>query len=284
MNQELNVALAQSSQECRPVERKAIDVHINTLGHILFAVGLMGVGVLSLGSGDFAYSWQPVPDWVIWRAGLARLSGLLLFAAGITLLTRRAARNSAIIMGVYLALLMFALHLPRVMLRPMDVGRWLGLCENLTLVCGGWILALAVSRHEPVSPVKLWSNPRLPQLLYAGACVVFGVSHFVYAEATAGMVPPWLPNRLGFAYLTGAGHFTAGLAMLLGIVPALAGTLEASMITSFVLLLHIPGVLSDPNNRLQWTMLSVASALAGAAWLIAGSLRRPISRERDSGL
>lgn len=284
MNQELNVALAQSSQECRPVERKAIDVHINTLGHILFAVGLMGVGVLSLGSCDFAYSWQPMPDWVIWRAGLARLSGLLLFATGITLLTRRAARNSAIIMGVYLAVLMFALHLPRVMLRPMDVGRWLGLCENLTLVCGGWILALAVSRHEPVSPVKLWSNPRHPQLLYAGACVVFGVSHFVYAEATAGMVPPWLSYRLGFAYLTGAGHLTAGLAMLLGIVPALAGTLEASMITSFVLLLHIPGVLSDPNSRLQWTMLSVASALGGAAWLIAGSLRRPISRERDSGL
>ena len=98
------------------------------------------------------------------------------------------------------------------------------------------------------------------------------------------MVPPWLPYRLGFAYLTGAGHLTAGLAMLLGIVPALAGTLEASMITSFVLLLHIPGVLSDPHSRLQWTMLSIASALGGAAWLIAGSLRRPISHKRDSNL
>jgi hypothetical protein len=255
MNQELDVAVAQGSQESRPVERKGIDAHITTLGHILFAVGLMSGGVLSLRSGDFAYSWQPVPDWVIWRAGLARLSGLLLFATGITLLTQRAARSSAIIIGVYLALLMFALHLPRVMLRPMDVGRWLGFGENLTLVCGGWIVALAVSRHEPVSPLKLWSNPRLPQLLYAGACVV-----------------------------TGAGHLTAGLAMLVGIVPALAATLEASMITSFVLLVHIPGVLSEPHSRMQWTMLGVASALGGATWLIAGSLRRPISRERDSGL
>jgi uncharacterized membrane protein len=284
MNQELDVAVAQSSQESLPVERKAIDAHIITLGHILYAVGLMGVGVLSLGSGDFAHSWQPVPDWVIWRAGLARFSGLLLLATGIMLLTRRAARNSGIIMGVYLALLMFALHLPRVILRVTDVGSWLGFCENLTLVCGGWLLALAVSCHEPVSRVKLWSNPRVPQLLYAGACVLFGVSHFVYAEATAGMVPPWLPYRLGFACLTGAGHLTAGLAMLLGIVPALAATLEASMITSFVLLLHIPGVLFDPHSRLQRTGLSVASALAGAAWLIAGSIRRPIWRERDSGL
>jgi len=284
MNQELDVAVAQSSQESRPVERNAIDAHITTLGHIFFAIGLVGVGVLSLGSGDFAYSWQPVPDWVIWRAGLARLSGLVLFVTGITLLTRRAARHSAIIMGAYLALLMVALHLPRVLFRPMDVGRWLGLCENLTLVCGGWILALAVSRHEADSAAKLWSKPRVPELLYAGACVVFGVSHFVYAEATAGMVPSWLPYRLGFAYLTGAGHLTAGLALLLGIVPALAATLEASMITSFVLLLHMPGVFSEPHSRLQWTMLSVASALAGAAWLIAGSIRRPIRRAQDSAV
>jgi len=185
-------------------------------------------------------------------------------------------------MGAYLALLMVALHLPRVLFRPMDVGRWLGLCENLTLVCGGWILALAVSRHGPVTPVKVWSSPRLPQLLYAGACVVFGVSHFVYADATAGMVPAWLPYRIGFAYLTGAGHLAAGLAMLSGVVPGVAATLEAGMITSFVLLVHIPGVISDPHSRLQWTMLSVASALAGSAWLVAGSLRRPVWRERDS--
>jgi len=98
------------------------------------------------------------------------------------------------------------------------------------------------------------------------------------------MVPSWLPYRLGFAYLTGAGHLTAGLALLLGIVPALAATLEASMITSFVLLLHMPGVFSEPHSRLQWTMLSVASAHAGAAWLIAGSIRRPIRRAQDSAV
>jgi len=90
--------------------------------------------------------------------------------------------------------------------------------------------------------------------------------------------PAWLPYRLSFAYLTGAGHFAAGLAMLSGIIPPLAATLEASMITSFVLLVHIPGVRAEPHSRLQWTMLSVASALAGAAWLMAVSLRWRIPR------
>ena len=47
------------------------------LGHVLFAIGLAGIGVLSLGSGDFAFTWQPVPGWVTWRHGLAYASGLL---------------------------------------------------------------------------------------------------------------------------------------------------------------------------------------------------------------
>jgi uncharacterized membrane protein YphA (DoxX/SURF4 family) len=98
---------------------------------------------------------------------------------------------------------------------------------------------------------------------------VFGLSHFVYAQGTADMVPAWLPDRLGIAYLAGAGHFAAGVAILSGVLPRLAATLEAGMISSFVLLLHLPGAVSAPGNRLEWTMLFVASALAGAAWSVA---------------
>lgn len=278
MNPEFEFVAGENLDQSRPVERTAIGIHIITLGHVLFAAGLVGVGLLSLGSGDFAYTWQPVPDWVVWRSGLARVSGFLLFGTGIALLQRRSSARGAIVMSFYLALLMLLLHLPRVLYSPIDVGRWLGFCENLTLVCGGWILALSLSRGETVSLGGIWTNQRVPQLLYAGACVVFGVSHFVYADATAGMVPAWLPDRIGFAYLAGAGHFAAGVAMVSGVVPGLAATLEAGMITSFVLLVHIPGALNDPNNRLQWTMLSVASALAGAAWLLAASFHKTVLR------
>jgi len=280
MNPESELAAAENVDQSRPVERKAIDVHIITLGHVLFAAGLIGVGLLSLGSGDFAYTWQPVPEWVVWRSGFAHFSGLLLSGTGIALLIRGSSAKGAIVMSFYLALLMLSLHLPRVLYSPADVARWLGLCENLALVCGGWILARALSRWRTEPPGKIWTNQSVPQLLYAGACVVFGVSHFVYADATAGMVPAWLPYRIGFAYLAGAGHFAAGVAMLSGIVPGLAATLEAGMISSFVLLVHIPGVFSDPDSRPQWTMLSVASALAGAAWLLAGSFHRKMWRRQ----
>jgi uncharacterized membrane protein YphA (DoxX/SURF4 family) len=85
------------------------------------------------------------------------------------------------------------------------------------------------------------------------------------------MVPAWLPAHVFFAYLTGAGHMAAGAGMLLGVLRRTAAVLEAAMISCFVLLLHIPGVISAPSSRLQWTMLCVATALAASAWAAAAA-------------
>jgi uncharacterized membrane protein len=264
-------------------------MRIIALGHLLFAIGLVGLGVLSLGSGDFAYTWQPVPAWVIHRETLAYGSGLLLLGAGIGLLVKRIARPSTLIMTTYLATWVLLLQSPRVAHAPANVGMWLGLSENLVLVCGGWILFLSLAGSEYNLRPKFLADPRVPQFLFGFSSVVLGLSHFVYADATAGMVPAWLPDRLGFAYLTGAGHFAAGLAILFATVPRLAATLEASMISLFVLMVHVPGVSSQPASRLQWTMLFVALAQAGAAWVVAGSLRasswiwdRPGQRDEGS--
>lgn len=157
-----------------------------------------------------------------------------------------------------------------------NAGSWLGFCENLLLTIGGWILFTSFARPED-KPSAVFgasnSGALVARLLFGASCVVFGLSHFVYTNATASMVPAWLPNRVFFAYLTGAGHFSAGVAILLGILPRLAATLEAAKISSFVLLVHLPGIVAEPKSRLQWTMLFVASALAGAAWVFASTLR-----------
>ena len=245
---------------------RAPRTHIMVLGNLLFALGLAGVGVLSLGSGDFPYAWQPVPEWVLWRKYLAYVSGLLLLGLGIGMLVKRSARTSTFFTTIYLVIWVVLLQSPHVVQAPANVGAWLGVCENLTLVCGGWVLFLSFGGDRYNSRLRFLADPRLPRLLFGLSCIVFGLSHFVYVDGTAAMVPAWLPHRVFLAYLTGAGHFAAGVAISCRIVPRLAAILEASMISLFVLLLHVPGVFSSPGNRFQWTMLFVASALAGAAW------------------
>lgn len=249
-------------------------------GHFLFSVGLAGLGILSLISGDFAFSWQPVPAWLPWRENLAHASGIILLVGGIGMLVKRIAGPFALGMTIYLLSWLFLLQAPRVAQAPGNVGMWLGFCENLVLVTGGWMLF--VSLLGPGDRMSIgFSGPRLGRLLFGVSCLVLGLSHFVYADGTASMVPMWLPDRLGFAYLTGAAHFAAGAGILFGTVPRLAAAMEAIMISSFVLLVHIPGVIATPNSRLQWTMLFVASALAGAAWTVAASFQF-VSKDRVS--
>jgi uncharacterized membrane protein YphA (DoxX/SURF4 family) len=243
------------------------------VGHLLFAIGLTGVGVLSIASRDFAYTWQPVPPWVPGRGILAVVSGLLLLGAGIGMLLKRTAHASALVMTIYLATWVLVLQCPRVAGAPTIVVLWLGVAENLVLVCGGWSVFLSLDRSRSSPRFEFLSRPLILRILFGASCLVLGLSHFVYVDATAGMVPAWLPDHRFFAYLTGSGHFAAGIAILLGVVPRLAATLEAGMISIFVLLIHIPGAVSAPTSRLQWTMLFVASALAGSVWAVAGSLR-----------
>jgi uncharacterized membrane protein len=244
------------------------------LGHFLFAAGLAGLGLLSLFSGDFPYVWEPVPMGVPWREALAHISGVLLLACAFGMLVKRSAGLAVCVMTGYLLGWVIVLQIPRVVHTPQNFGMWMGLAESTLLMSGGWILFTSLA--WPGARARLpfitgGGGVHVARILVALACLVLGASHFVYADGTAGMIPAWLPGHLILAYLSGAGHCAAGLGILFATLPRLAATLEAVMISLFVLLIHTPGVVAQPASRFQWTMLFVASALAGAAWATARS-------------
>ena len=120
---------------------------------------------------------------------------------------------------------------------------------------------------------------RPARILFGLTCVFYGWSHFVYADYTAGMVPTWLPGHLAFAYFTGAGHVAAGIAIVLAVLPRLAATLEAIMMSLFGLLVWVPSFFAQPRPAWatppenQWSELVVNLLLAASAWIVAISLR-----------
>jgi uncharacterized membrane protein len=249
---------------------------MKNLGHVLFAVGLAGLGVLSLLFADFAMNWQPVPAWVPFRMVLAYISGTILLVGGIGTFLKRTALWSTLVLAIFVLIWLLFLQVPRVISKPVDSSMWLGFGENALLVSGGWILFATIAAREGRQKMQFMSSDsivRVARILYAVVLPLIGISHFVYAGFTASMVPAWLPWHLGFAYLTGAGHIAAGLGLIFGVVPRLTAALEAGMISAFVILLHAPGVAAAPADRLQWTMMLVAIAYAGAAWIVAGSMR-----------
>jgi uncharacterized membrane protein len=250
-------------------------MRIVSLGQLLFAGSLAGLGVLSLFSGDFALNWQPVAAWVPWRQHLAQASGLVLCAGGLGMLLKRSATLSALVLAIYTLVWLLVLRAPRVVMEPTTAISWLGFSENLALLAGGWILlaSLATPEESPrLTRVAGDGSVRLARFLYAVALPLIGLSHFVYAEGTTALVPAWLPDRLAFTYLTGAGQIAAGVGLLLTILPRAAAALEALLLSSFTLLVWVPRVLADPSNRFPWTALFVSSAVTGAAWAVVESL------------
>lgn len=229
---------------------------------VILAIGTLGYGLVCLAFGDFGLQWQPVPDWVPGRAPLAYANGALLAAAGTLLLWPGTSLWAARFLAGYLLLWLLLLKLPRLVAAPASVVAWLGPAEILSLSAGAVTLALLLDRTPNERGI------RIARYAYGICPIVFGVSHFVYADFTANMVPAWIPAPLFWAWATGIGHFAAGLAILSGVLARLAATLLAAMMGSFVLLLHLPRALADPASHIEWTMLAIATMLTGAAWLI----------------
>jgi uncharacterized membrane protein len=245
---------------------------------LMFSLAVLGLAVLGLVYRDFAVIWQPVPAGLPWHEALALLSAAVMLACALGLLFERTAALGALALA---ACLLISWVLPQAVKEvPAGtgfVGRWLGFFETLAPVCG--CLALLAARGWPgLQADKLTLAARG---VFGLACLVFGYSHFMYPVFTAAMIPDWIPGRLALAYLTGAGHVAAGLALLAGVLPRLAASLEALMMSGFVLLVHVPAVVIQPapewapTGRIQWTALFWASTMAGGAWLIARALRGP---------
>jgi len=235
---------------------------------IPFAVGTLGCGLVCLAFGDFGLQWQPVPDWVPGRVPLAYANGALLASGGALLLWPRSSLWAARFLAGYILLWVLLLKVPGVVATPTSMLPWLGFGEIFSLAVGAATLALLLDREPREKGIGI------ARYAYGICPIIFGLSHFVYVDFTAAMVPGWIPAPLFWAWATGAGHFAAGLAILSGILARLAAMLLAAMMGSFVLLLCIPAMVADPASHIAWTMLFISATLAGAAWAIHAGLAR----------
>jgi uncharacterized membrane protein len=243
----------------------------------LFAVGMIGLGILALIYGDFAMVWQPVAPWIPGRTLLAYASGLIMLFGGIGLLFRATIAWSVRILFPYLIVWML-LKVPALVRAPKMEAVWLGFGELAVLMTGGWVLFATLSGLPaglPDGSLRFLTGEngiRLARILFAVSLLPIGLSHIVYVKETAELVPAWLPYHVGWAYLTGAGHIAAGLGVLFSIFPRVAATAEAAMLSVFTLLVWAPAILAAPKARLPWTAFFISWAIGSAAWVVAQNI------------
>ncbi len=248
----------------------------NNVGHTIFSLAVIGLGIISLATGHFASVWQPVPKDLPARLILAYANGVLMVGLGAGLLSRSLRARSALVLGVYFALWFVLLHAPIVAASPGVADHWSGLGENATLIVG----ALLVYATAPMTVEPGWAQwlrgdagVRSGRVLFALAAFLMSLDNLAYPRANADFPPAWIPHWMGWGYLVGCGFIATGLAVLFRIAVRLATGLAAGMMSALTLLCWVSFVLQAPDNRVNWTGLMVSSALAGAGWLIAASYR-----------
>ena len=214
----------------------------------LFAVGMIGLGILAVVYGDFAMVWQPVPQWLPGRTILAYASGIIMLVGGVGFLLRATAAWSVRILFPYL-IIWALLKVPALGVAPGMEAVWLGFGELAVLFAGGWVLFAKLAELREGSPLAVLTSEksvRIAQLFFAVWLIPIGLSHIVYVKETVDLVPAWLPYREGWAYLTGAGHIAAGLGVLFSIFPRVAAMAEAAMIGVFTILVWAPAIVAAP--------------------------------------
>lgn len=162
------------------------------LGLGSFAMGGVGLAVLSFVYHDFAPMWHIFPASIPWRETWVYGTGTLVLTASAGLCFSRTALPSALTIGTYHAVWAVTQMAP-IVFKPLSVGSWDGFCEALTPVLGAWLLYVRLrsqSRAPEAEPsIASGRAMRTARVLFALNCVVYGLAHFAYADFTASFVP-----------------------------------------------------------------------------------------------
>lgn len=246
------------------------------VGHITFAVAIVGLGLLSLITGHFASVWQPVPAHIPGRELLAYVNGTIMLLLGMSLFLKRTAGHAAIFLTGYFLIWFFLLRGPIVASAPLVAGNWSGFGETGTLIVGGLILIAACSTHSVRSLphiLKEAAGIKIARIMFAFSAFLMSLDNLAYPKANADFPPFWLPHWYGWGYLVGGAYVATGLAILVRVCPKIATHAVAVMMTLLTLLCWVSFIVQAPVNRLKWTGFFISLALAGAGWLVAKSYR-----------
>ena len=246
-----------------------------SVGRAFFALTLIGIGILGLIRGDFTALWDPVPKDLPAREALVYLCAFISIASGAGLLWPRTALLAARVLLVYSLLWLLVLRVPSVLF-SFAIDSWWSACKTAVMTAGAWAIYVSFATDwdkQRFGFIASDNGLRIARVLYGLALIPFGIAHFLYLDATAALVPQWLPAPAAWAYFTGGAYIAAGLAIVVGVRARLAVTLSALETGMISLLVWVPRVVAGNLNAFQWGEVVVSVALTAAAWVVVDSYR-----------
>lgn len=248
-----------------------------SVGQVLFALSMVWLGVLGFQSGKFSQIWQPAPKWVPAQTVLAYLCAFISVASGTGLLLRRrtAAIAARVIFAAFLVWLV-VMRLPNLFYeKPVVLVAW-SCGATAVMLAGAWLLYVRLTGEGDGQRLGLFAGPagvRTARVLFGLSLIPFGLAHLMYLDATAPLIPNWLPWHTALANVTGATFIAAGLAIVVGVMPGIAAALATLQIGLFSVIVWVPRVISGNLTEFQRGEVVSTWVLMAGAWVVAESYR-----------
>lgn len=169
-------------------------------------------------------------------------------------------------------------------MHPAAVATFLDLSSTPVAMCSaGIVLFLAgvvVAKNEIAKARGLDKIVALSNLCFAIPLAVFGALHLSSPQSILPLVPAYMPWRMFCVYFVGCALLAASLSIATKIAVLWSGLLFGIMMFLFVAMIHFPGALKEPHNRIVWTVVFREMSFGGAGWILAGS---SMDRKRGHG-
>ena len=249
-------------------------MRIASTGRAIFAVTMIGLGIIGLFHRNFVPLWNPAPKL---SAGglLVSLSSLISLSTGIGLFFRRVAGAAARLLLATFLLWLLLFRLPNFLLEPVFAACW-SVFPLTVMLAAAWVLYVwfATDWDRKYLGFAIGGNGlRVAHTLYGLSLIFFGAAHFIDVKDTLSLIPNWLPGHLFWAYFTGCAFIAAGTAALTGLCARLAVTLSVLQLTLFLVLVWLPIVARGSKDPFQWSETILTVALLAGGWVVADSYR-----------
>ena len=246
-------------------------------GRALFGISFAVFGLQYFIYGRFVGGLLPGPPWTPGAPATAYLLGAVLIAAGASIAANINARLAATLLGLLLfvcVLLMFIATPSAIWHQGTARTRAL---EPLALCGAAWMLAGSLPPEWTNS--QAWDAAtdefaKAGRFIFGFSAIVFGIQHFMYGQFIAMLVPSWIPWPFFWAYFFGLAFIAAGIAIVINVRARLGATLLGIMFLVWVVVLHVPLVVSQPRNGDKWSSLFVAIAMCGSCFIVAASMSK----------
>lgn len=249
---------------------------IQRLGSISFSMAIGALGVFHLLMDHFQRARpDSVVPMVLVYSFLEFLfwTGLIVLSTGI--LTSSKSHLPAKWMGWLMFIWITIRHIPLLISDPTNPQEWNFTCMAFA-ICGGAFIVAGSDESFSKVRMKFTRSIRFPscitmgQILSGAALLVLGFQHMLYADFISSMIPSWIPLRNVWAWITGIALMTSGISFLFNLKISWASMALSMMVLSWTIILHLPRIISRPQDFYEWIYCFQALAIATSAVTLFG--------------